>query len=178
MYRIELTSDEEQMLQETFKTPPDRRLRDRCQAVLMVARGRRRYEVARDLGVHRTRLGKWLNRYREDGVAGLVIQWPPGKPRRIPDELAPTIIEWIKGGPARCGLNRANWTHSELAQYLYQQTGIEVKETAMREFCQRHQIRPYRPTYQYLRGDPERQSQATEELADLKKKRRRARVSC
>jgi hypothetical protein len=100
----------------------------------------------------------------------LVIQWPPGKARRIPEALAPTIIEWVKGGPASCGLNRANWTYSELAQYLYQQTGIEVKETAMREFCHRHQIRPYRPTYQYLRGDPERQSQAKAELAEFKKK--------
>ena len=60
MYRLELTSEEEQTLQETFKTTADRRLRDRCQAVLMVARGRRRYEVARDLGVHRTTLRKWL----------------------------------------------------------------------------------------------------------------------
>ena len=107
-----------------------------------------------------------------------MIQWPPGQPRRIPDELAATIIEWVKGGPARCGLNRANWTHSDLAQYLYQQTGLEVKETAMREFCHRHQIRPYRPTYQYLRGDPERQAEAKAELAELKKKPKPASASC
>ena len=48
-----------------------------------------------------------------------------------------------------------------LAEFT-QQTGIEVKETAMREFCHRHQIRPYRPTYRYLRADPERQAQATQ----------------
>jgi hypothetical protein len=40
MYRIALTPSEEQDLEQTFKTTPDRRLRDRCQAVLMVARGR------------------------------------------------------------------------------------------------------------------------------------------
>ena len=169
MYRLELTDAEEQTLEHTFKTTTDRRLRDRCQAVLMVARGRRRYEVARDLGVHRATLGKWLNSYREGGVEGLVIQWSPGKARRIGDELASRIIEWVKGGPVSCGLNRANWTYAELAHYLYQQTGIEVKETAMREFCHRHQIRPYRPSYRYLRADPEHQAQAKQELATMKK---------
>ena len=169
MYRIDLSADQAKELERTFKTSIERRLRDRCQAVLMVARGRRRCEVAHDLGVHRTTLRKWLQGYREHGLAGLRIQWAAGKARRIPDELAPRIVEWVKGGPVGCGLNRANWTYAELAQYLYQQTGIEVKETAMREFCHRHQIRPYRPTYRYLRGDVARQAQAKEELAALKK---------
>jgi hypothetical protein len=39
----------------------------------------------------------------------------------------------------------------------------------MRVFCQRHAIRPYRPTYRYLRGNPEKQQVAQEELAALKK---------
>ena len=39
----------------------------------------------------------------------------------------------------------------------------------MRVFCQRHDIRPYRPTYRYLRGNPEKQHVAQEELATLKK---------
>ena len=40
-----------------------------------------------------------------------------------------------------------------------------VSETAMREFCHRHQIRPYRPTYRYLRGDPQRQAATKAEAA-------------
>ena len=92
MRRIRLTTTEQAHLEHLFKTTPDRRLRDRCQAVLMASRGRQR--------------------------------------------------------------------------------------TAMRVFCQRHDIRPYRPTYRYLRGDPEKQQAARGELATLKKKRRRGSVSC
>jgi transposase len=108
----------------------------------------------------------------------LKIHWAPGQPRRIPAELAPTIVEWVKGGPASCGLHRANWTYAELADYLYKQTGIRVQETAMREFCHRQQIRPYRPTYRYLRGDPQRQAATRVEVGELKKKRKRGSVSC
>jgi transposase len=169
MHRIILTQNEEQVLEQTLKATTDRRLRERCQAVLMAARGRVRHRIAQDLGVHRTTVRLWLQRYREQGVQGLKIHWAPGQPRRIPAELAPTIVAWVKDGPASCGLQRANWTYRELADYLYKQTGLRVQETAMREFCHRQQIRPYRPTYRYLRGDPQRQAATRVELEEIKK---------
>ena len=95
-----------------------------------------------------------MQSYRKHGREGLSIQWAPGPQARIPEEVAPLIVAWVKGGLLHCGLQRANWTYAELATYLYQQTGIAVSETTMREFCYRHQIRPYRSTYRYLRGDP------------------------
>jgi transposase len=178
MYYFVLSPSEEQELERTFKTTADRRLRARCQAVLMAARGRARHEIAQDLGVHRTTLRLWLRSYRERGLQGLSIQWAPGQPPRMPAALSPTIVTWVKGGPASCGLQRANWTYAELVTYLYQQTGIATSETAMREFCHRHQMRPYRPTYRYLRGNPQCQAQAQAELTELKKKHRRGSASC
>ena len=169
MRRIRLTATDQAHLEQIFKTTPDRRLRDRCQAVLMAHRGRKRKTIAQDLGVHLTTVRLWLKHYHERGVGGLQIHWAPGQPGRIPETLAPMIQAWVKGGPQSCGLDRANWTYEELATHLYRTTGIEVKRTAMRVFCQRHDIRPYRPTYRYLRGNPEKQQAAQEELATLKK---------
>ena len=171
MRRIRLTATEQTQLEHTFKTTTDRRLRDRCQAVLMASRGRKRRAIAQDLGVHRTTVRRWLTQYHERGMAGLQIHWAPGQPGRIPETLAPTIQGWVQDGPQGCGLDRANWTYEELATHLYQTTGIAVRRTAMRDFCQRHGIRPYRPTYHYLRGDPQKQQAAREELAALKKTR-------
>ena len=169
MRRIRLTTAAHEQLEPLFKTTNDRRLRDRGQAVLMASRGRKRKAIAQDLGVHRTTVRLWLQHYHEQGVEGLQIHWAPGQPRRIPQTLVSTIQEWVKAGPMGCGLDRANWTYEELATYVYRSTGIAVKRTAMRDFCQRHDIRPYRPTYRYLRGDPEEQRVAQEDLAALKK---------
>jgi transposase len=169
MLRVNLPPEERAQLEHTFKTTSDRRLRDRCQAVLMANRGRKRQAIAQDLGVHRTTVRQWLQRYLQRGMSGLTIEWAPGQPARIPESFAPTLQQWVKEGPQSCGLDRANWTYEELATHLYRTTGIEVKRTAMRVFCQRHQIRPYRPTYRYLRGDPDKQEAAREELAALKK---------
>jgi transposase len=147
MQRIRLTAVEQEQLDHVFKTTTDRRLRDWCQAVLMAHRGRKRKIIAQDLGGHRTTVRLWLKHYQDYGLAGLQIHWAPGAPGRIPETLAPTIQAWVKDGPQSCGRDRANWTYEELATPLYRITGIEVKRTAMRVFCQRHAIRPYRPTY-------------------------------
>jgi transposase len=178
MLRITLRADEQAEIEQTFKTTADRRLRDRCQAVLMAHRGRKRKTIAAALGVHRTTVKKWLAQYQVRGLAGLQRGHAPGQPRRIPEMFAATIVEWVKAGPQGCGLNRANWTYEELAVQVYRTTGIALKRTAMREFCQRQQIRPYRPTYRYLRGDPHRQAVAKEELAELKKKPTPGSASC
>ena len=169
MRRIRLTATEQAQLEQLFKTTTDRRLRDRCQAVLMAHRGRKRTIIAQDVGVHRTTVRLWLHQYHELGLEGFRFHWAPGQPGRIPEPLASTIQGWVQEGPQGCGLDRAIWTYEELATPLYQTTGIEVKRTAMRVFCQRHDMRPYRPTYRYLRGNPEKQQAAQEELAALKK---------
>ena len=111
MQRIRLTATEQAHLEHIFKTTTDRRLRDRCQAVLMASRGRKRRTIAQDLGVHRTTVRRWLTLYHERGWAGLQIHWAPGQPGRMPETLAPTIQGWVQDGPQSCGLERANWTY-------------------------------------------------------------------
>lgn len=176
MVRITLTSAQREELEQTFKTTSERYLRHRCQAVLMAARGRQHGQIAEDLQVHRVTVQDWLRQYRQGGIDGLVIHWGPGQPARIPQALAPEVLKWVKEGPQGCGLNRANWTFAELAQHLYRTHGVQASETTMREFCHRLELRPYRPTYRFLRGDPQKQAVAREELAELKKSGLRGRV--
>jgi Homeodomain-like domain len=60
MRRIRLTAPEQTPLDQIFKTTDDRRLRDRCQAVLLAHRGRKRQNIAQDLGGHRPTVRLWL----------------------------------------------------------------------------------------------------------------------
>jgi hypothetical protein len=96
----------------------------------------------------------------------------------LTDDLAPVLRQWVIAGPAACGLDRANWTYPELADHLFHQRGVRVRKSAMQAFCNRHGIRPYRPTYRFLRGDPAKQATARAELAALKKGPSAANSSC
>lgn len=177
--QVTLTAEQEAELLETYRTTSDLWLRDRCQAVLMVARGgRRRQDIARDLDVSARTLRRYVDDYLTEGLAGLVVHWHTGPQHKISAEVGAELVQWVREGPSGCGLERANWTLEELAEHLYQTHGVRVCAETMRQFCRRHGIRLYRPTYRFLRGDPEKQAQATEALEDLKKKRSRANSSC
>ncbi len=168
MMKMTLTDQEHQQLEEIFKTTPDRRLRTRCQATLMASRGRRHRQIAEDLSISVRTLQRWLRAYHTRGLTGLHIRWVPGRRAKIPEAWAPEILGWIIQGPAGCGRDRANWTYEELTTYLYQTKGLAESTTTMRTFCQRHGVRPYRPTYQYLKGDPAQQAAAQQALQVLK----------
>jgi transposase len=154
MSRIHLPPAEAERLDALFRSTDDRKLRDRLQIVLMAHRGRPRQDIAADLGVHRRTVTRWLNAYCDGGLDALRPRRARGKPGNIPAPLADELRRWVIGGPAEQGLDRANWTHEELADHLLKAKGIKTSRSAVQRFCAKIGVRLYRPTYRYLRGDP------------------------
>ena len=178
MIRVQLSPSEVERLEQAFRSAEDRKLRDRVQIVLLAHRGRKHQDIAADLCINRRSVQRWLNAYLDQGLDGLLPRKAKGASGNIPAGLADEIKRWVIDGPAKQGLDRANWTHAELADHLFKTHGIRSSRSAMHRFCSRIDIRPYRPTYRFLRGDPVAQAQAREDIATLKKKRRRANSSC
>ena len=178
MIRIHMSSTEAKRLEAAFRSTGDRKFRDRLQIVRMAHSGRAHRAIAADLGVNRKTVTRWLNAFCADGLDALRPRKAPGRVGHIPAELADTVRRWVIDGPAACGLDRANWTHEELADHLFKTEGVRTSRSAVQRFCSRIGIRPYRPTYRYRRGDPVKQATAKGELADLGKGRRPANSSC
>jgi transposase len=151
----------------------DPTLRDRVRIVLMAHRGRPHQGIAADLGATPRTVQRWLNAYLADGLDGLRPKKAKGKAGAIPASLAEEVKRWVIDGPAKQGLDRANWTHEELADHLRKVKGVRTSRGSVQRFCARIGIRPYRPTYRFLRADPAKQATARQELAALKKSRRR-----
>src|SRR5690242_8131396 len=178
MIRIQLPATEVERLDGLFRATDNRKLRDRLQIILMAHRGRARQDIAADLGVHRKTVTRWLNAYCDGGLDGLQPKKAPGQPGKIPQTLADTLRRWVIDGPAKQGLDRANWTHEELADHLRKTHGVQTSRSAVQRFCSRIDIRLYRPTYHHERGNPEKQARAKEDLAELGKGRRPGNSSC
>jgi transposase len=169
MIRIHLSEAEAQRLEQAFRSATDRKLRDRLNAVRLTCRGRQRLDVADQLGMSTRSVQRWLNAYLERGLDGLAPRKAPGATPKIPTDLADEIRRWVLEGPAQQGLDRANWTHPELAEHLYRTHGIRTSRSAVQRLCCKLDIRLYRPTYRYLRGDAAKQQKAREDLAELKR---------
>jgi transposase len=169
MIRIQLSERDRSSLERAFHGARDRKFHDRLQIIRLAARNRPHQDIAADLGITPRTVQRWLNAYLERGLDGLRVRKSPGAAPKLTDDLAPMLRQWVIDGPAACGLERANWTYPELADHLFRTRGIRVRKSAMQVFCNKHGIRPYRPTYRFLRGDPAKQAAARNELAVLKK---------
>ena len=178
MIRIRLSAPQRRSLERAFRATTDRKLRDRAQIVLLAHRGRPHKDIAADLGVNPRTVQRWLNAYTDRGLDGLRPRKAPGAAPKLTPDLGPVLRRWVIDGPAKQGLDRANWTYAELAGHLHKARGIRVGTSAMQAFCRKHGIRPCRPTYRFLRGDPARQATARGELAALKRGPTPASWSC
>lgn len=178
MIHVQLPATEAERLDALLRSTDDHTLRVRLQIVLMAHRGRARQDIASDLGVHRKTVTRWTNAYCADGLDGLRPKKAKGTPGNIPPTLADEVRRWVIEGPAAQGLDRANWTHEELADHLLKTHGIRTSRSAVQRFCSGIGIRLYRPTYRHDRGDPVKQAKAREDLADLGNGRRPVRSSC
>ena len=178
MIRIRLPQEETQRLDQAFRHETDPKYRDRIHIIRLACRNRPHQDIAQDLAITPRTVQRWLNAYLDRGLDGLRPGKPKGAPARIPTHLADEVKRWVINGPAACGLDRANWTHEELADYLLKTKGIQTSRSAVQRFCAKIAIRLYRPTYRYLRGNPEKQAQGRQDIAEFKKKRRRVKSSC
>jgi transposase len=176
--RIQLPATEAERLDVLFRSTDDPKFRVRLQIVLMAHRGRARQDIAADLGVHRKTVTRWINAYCDEGLDALRPKKAKGTPGKIPASLADEVRRWVIEGPAKQGLDRANWTHEELADHLLKTQGLRTSRSAVQRFCSAIDIRLYRPTYRHDRGDPVKQAKAKEDLAALGKGRRPVRSSC
>jgi transposase len=175
---VRLPPDALRALRQAFRATTDRCLRDRAPIVLLAHRGRPYRDSADDLGISPRSVQRWLNAYLERGLDGLRPRRALGAKPKLTADLAPVLQQGVLDGPAKQGLDRANWTYAELADPLHKAWGIRVHKSAMHVFCSRQNIRPDRPTYRFLRGDPAKQAAARDELAALKKKRPPGNASC
>jgi transposase len=169
MIRVNLPDDDVRHLEQVFRAAPDRRLRDRVQIALMAHRGRPRGQTAADLGISRRAVPRWLNAYLDRGLPGLTPGKAPGAAAKVPAASADEVKRRVAEGPARQGLDRANWTYAELADHLLKARGVRASRSAVGRFCRKLGARVYRPTYRFPRGDPAKQAAAREGLAGLKK---------
>jgi transposase len=168
MIRVHLNEEQVQRLEQAYLQATDVAYRDRLQTVRLAHRGRKHQDIAADLGVTPRTVQNRLNAYLRGGLDGLRPREAKGAEPKIPAAPAAEVRRWVIAGPAGQGLDRANWTHAELADHLYRSHGLRASRSAMQRFCSRQGIRSYRPTYEFLRGDPVRQAQAREEMADFK----------
>src|SRR3954453_10420078 len=97
MKPIILTAEQRKQIERRRKETLDRRTYQRLTAVLAVASGKSREEVAELLGVSLSQLGEWLRVFRNEGLDALRTLLYKGDP----GNLTPNQVQQLKGEVAR-----------------------------------------------------------------------------
>jgi len=164
-------SDRSRLLEEAaHSSDPD--FRDGCRAILLLADGFHRDEVAAKFGVHSATVGRWAAHYRQRGTAGL--RGPEDDRRGRPPKLQVAHLELLRQvvltPPRDHGYAFTSWTLPRLARYLKETSGLTVQPPYLGLLLHRMGIERRRPKH-VLRGkrDEAAHAQAKEELHQIKK---------
>jgi transposase len=133
----------------------DVRLLRRLQAVLRVAEGCSRSEVARQAGVDRSRLHRWVKLYLQTHqVESLVDAFRSGRPREADDLDEELLAEVLALDPREQGDWATTWTVSLLTTYLREQYGCPVSTRTLRRRLHDWGWRWKRPRYVFSERAP------------------------
>jgi len=78
--KIELDDNQRTELEKGYRSGKSHAFRIRCQMVLLKSEGRKSEEIASFLGFCQQAVNQWLNRYKAEGINGLLVRAGRGRP--------------------------------------------------------------------------------------------------
>ena len=108
---------------------PEPRVRKRAKAVLLSSEGYSANEMVPLVDLTAKSIRKWLRRFNEEGVDGLIRERKsPGPPVRITKEQRRRMVELVLTPPQALGKPFTNWSLAKLREHLSQE-GIRVSRS-------------------------------------------------
>src|SRR5256714_9609204 len=115
-----------------LKQTKEARIFRRAQAVREVVNGQRLQTVSDSLHFTYSALRKWVHRFANQGIQGLVDRPRPGRPPKVTCELEKHLNRLIDQDPLEHGALSSQWSCRELATVLAQQTGLPLGRESVR----------------------------------------------
>jgi transposase len=104
-------------------------------------------QIARRVRLSDRTVRRTLDRYEAEGLAGLGDKARPGRPARVTAAYLEQLEQAVERNPRELGLAFSNWTTANLATYMAQQTGIEIKARQLENYLKAHRWRLRRPVH-------------------------------
>lgn len=134
--------------------------RTRCQIILLSSQDLSPPAIAKIVRWQPRSVRRVIRRYQAHGLAALGDgrRHNPGRKRTTTLAWEARLLEVVEQDPRTLGVNRATWTAPLLANYLVQETDIQVGEERVRHYLHLHGYALLRPTWTVAhkaREDPE-----------------------
>ena len=121
-----LSAEEIKALEQLHRRTKEADVRSRCQMILLSNDGRSPPQIAKEVRFHRRTVTRYIQRYETEGIDGLQTRPRSGRPPKATAAYKSRLLKAVKQEPRTLGLPFSNWTTGNLAEYLKQETGIEL----------------------------------------------------
>ena len=123
----------------------------RARIVLLAAEGWSNRAIADEVGLHYNQVAVWRDRYRDEGVAGLVDTERPGRP---PVYDADDVILLVKTATETPPAPASRWTMQALARRL-NEAGVAISASQVWRICQALDLKPWQYESWMTSHDPD-----------------------
>ena len=138
-------------LRRHYDETSDAETRTRYQMLLLSAKGQTSTQIAQTVLRSQDTVVRVLKRFITGGVEAVPRRTAPGRERTVTAAWEGELLRVIELDPHEVGQDTANWTTERLAEYLCEQTGIQVTEETVRVYLHAHDYVCKRPTWQLRR---------------------------
>jgi transposase len=166
MHPIVLTSEQRREVERRRKKTLDRRIYQRLTAVLTVAEGNSREEVAHLLGIGLTQLGEWLRIYRNKGLDDLCALPYRGDPGNLTASQVDQLKEKVSTGCFR--------NSDQIRQWLQDTFGVSYTPSGVKDLLRRIGVSYHKVTGFLWQADPDKQKEFVRKHERQKAQARRA----
>jgi len=156
MKRLEITDAEMMMLvvQNEISRSEDARYDHRLHGILLVSRGFSCYEVASMLGHTPRTIENWVNRFEDDGLAGLQEKLRSGRPPKIEKQELNRIGKDLRRDPRDFGYEQNLWDGKLLGYHLSKEYNISLGVRQCQRMFHVLQFRRRKPRPVIANADP------------------------
>jgi transposase len=149
MKPIVLTAEQRTAMERRRKETHDRRIYQRLTAVLAVAAGRTREDVAELLGIGLTQLGEWLRVFRNEGLEALGTLHNKGDPGK----LTPHQVEQLKGQVSTGCFRNSD----QIRDWIASTFGVHYSRSGVKDLLKRVGVTYHKVSGFLWKADPDKQ---------------------
>jgi transposase len=165
MKPVTLTAEQRKGIERRRKESLDRRVYQRLTAVLAVAAGKTREEVADLLGVSLSQLGEWLRVFRNDGLEALCEVHNKGDPGNLdPDQIA-QLKSQVSTGCFRNSDRIRHWVEATF--------GVRYSSSGIKDLLKRIGVSYHKVAGFLWKADPDKQHAFVKRVARHKREAKR-----
>jgi len=125
----------------------------RARIVLWMGEGRLRVETAALAGVSLPTVDRWVDRYEQEGVAGLLDRSHAAPRAQVPAWVPARILALTRQTPPE-STGLSHWSSRQMAAYLRRSEGVSVSWRYVAMLWRKHKLKPHRQGTFKVSRDP------------------------